>query len=337
AKDSIFIRDTEDQITYWNQGAQRLYGWSKGEAMGQVTHSLLKTQHPQSLHNINAQLLATGHWEGELVHTRRDGTLVTVASNWTLQRDESNSPVSVIEMNYDITERKESEEALRLSEERFSSAFEYAAVGMALVSLNGRWLKVNQALCDSIGYSAKELSGKTLQDITHPDDLEADLANVRQLLDGEISSYKMEKRYFHKEGRVVWALLGVSLLRDKQKKPLYFISQIEDISEIKRAMTRQQELTEKAQAAERATSDFLAVMSHEIRPPMNGVIGMTGLLLDTGLNSEQRNLAETIRTSGESLLGVINDILDFFKIEAGQLSFEEVDFDLRNVVEDPLA
>ena len=141
-------------------------------------------------------------------------------------------------MNYDISERKESEEALRLSEERFSNAFEYAAIGMALVSLNGRWLKVNQALCDSIGYSAKELSGKTFQDITHPDDLEADLANVRQLLDGEISSYKMEKRYFHKEGRVVWALLGVSLLRDKQNKPLYFISQIEDISEIKRAMTR---------------------------------------------------------------------------------------------------
>src|SRR5271165_4430099 len=334
ANDSIFIRDTEDCITYWNQGAQRLYGWSKEEAIGNVTHTLLKTQHPQSLHNINAQLLATGHWEGELVHTRRDGALVTVASSWTLQRDEANSPVSVIEMNYNITARKDSEEALRLSEERFSSAFEYAAVGMALVSLSGRWLKVNQALCDSIGYSAKELCGKTFQDLTHPDDLETDLANVRQLLDGEISSYKMEKRYFHKEGRVVWALLGVSLLRDKQNKPLYFISQIEDISEIKRSMTRQQELTEKAQAAERAQSDFLAVMSHEIRTPMNGVIGMTGLLLDTGLNPEQRNLAETIRTSGESLLTIINDILDFSKIEAGQMSFEELDFDLREVVED---
>jgi two-component system, sensor histidine kinase and response regulator len=333
---SIFIRDTEDRITYWNQGAQRLYGWSKEEAMRHVTRSLLKTQHPQSLHDINAQLLATGHWEGELVHTRRDGALVTVASSWTLQRDDSNKPVSIIEMNYDITERKESEEALRLSEERFSSAFEYAAVGMALVSLTGQWLKVNQALCDSIGYSVKELRGKTFQEITHPEDLAADLANVRQLLDGEIGSYKMEKRYFHKDGRVVWVSLGVSLLRDKQNKPLYFISQIEDISEIKRAMTRQQELTEKAQAAERAKSDFLAVMSHEIRTPMNGVIGMTGLLLDSGLNAEQSNLAETIRTSGESLLGLINDILDFSKIEAGQLTFEDLDFDLRKVVEDTL-
>jgi PAS domain S-box-containing protein len=87
ARDSIFIRDTEDRITYWNQGAQRLYGWSKEEAMGHVTHSLFNTQYPQSLHDINAHLLATGHWEGELVQTRLDGALVTVASSWTLQRD----------------------------------------------------------------------------------------------------------------------------------------------------------------------------------------------------------------------------------------------------------
>ena len=139
------------------------------------------------------------------------------------------------ELQHEVTERKRAEEELRGSEDRFTSAFEHASIGMALVSPEGRWIKVNRALCHLMGYEAEELYEKTFQDITHPEDLELDLSQVRQVLAGEILSYQMEKRYFHKEGRLVWALLSVSLVRDLQGKPLYFISQIQDITERKEA------------------------------------------------------------------------------------------------------
>jgi PAS domain S-box-containing protein len=136
---------------------------------------------------------------------------------------------------HEITERKQAEDVLRENEERFSSAFEYAPIGMALVAQDGRFLKVNNALCDIVGYSDQELLAKTFQDITHPDDLEADLAFLHQMVVGEIRTYQIEKRYFHKSGQVIWVLLNVSLIHDAQGKPLYFISQIQDITQRKRA------------------------------------------------------------------------------------------------------
>ena len=122
-----------------------------------------------------------------------------------------------------------------LNEEAFAGAFHYAAIGMALVSTEGRWLKVNNALCELVGYQRTELLTKTFQDITHPDDLASDLEYVRQVLSGEIQSYQMEKRYFQKSGRIVWVLLTVSLVRNAEGEPLYFVSQIQNITPRKHA------------------------------------------------------------------------------------------------------
>lgn len=141
--------------------------------------------------------------------------------------------------------KQDIEEALRESEERFRGAFESAAIGMALVGQDGRWLKVNRSLCQITGYTEQELLGLTFQDITHPDDLEADLALVQQMLAGEIPFYHLEKRYFHKDGHIVWILLSVSLVRDGEGNPSYFIGQIQDITERKVAeeqLRRQQAL-----------------------------------------------------------------------------------------------
>jgi PAS domain S-box-containing protein len=145
------------------------------------------------------------------------------------------SDQEVLVMIRDITDRKQIEIALRTSEEKFRHAFEDASIGMAIVSLDGHWLKVNPALCQLIGYSPEELLGLTFQYITHPEDVGIETNYGNQLLAGKTSTYQIEKRYIHKQGAVVWILLNVSLVRDEQGDPLHFISQFQDITARKEA------------------------------------------------------------------------------------------------------
>ncbi|ARV59818.1 hypothetical protein BZZ01_15335 [Nostocales cyanobacterium HT-58-2] len=139
------------------------------------------------------------------------------------------------QLQTELKERKRTESLLLESEERFRAAFENAAIGMALVAPDGRWLRVNRSLCEIVGYSEAELLATTFQAITHPDDLDTDLDYVRQLLNDEIRYCELEKRYLHKLGHIVWILLSVSLVRDTEGKPLYFIGQIQDITKRKQA------------------------------------------------------------------------------------------------------
>lgn len=131
---------------------------------------------------------------------------------------------------WDISERKVIEDQLRLSQQRFRNAFNTAPLGMALVAPDGRWLEVNDELCRMFGYSREELLNSDFMDLSHPDDLDADLHNLEDLVAGRISAYQMEKRYVDKQGRVLWGLLSVSLVRDAEGQPVHFVSQIQDFS-----------------------------------------------------------------------------------------------------------
>jgi PAS domain S-box-containing protein len=142
-------------------------------------------------------------------------------------------------------QERDVEVALFEAEERFRQAFEHAAIGKALVSLDGRWLEVNPALSGILGRSPAELARLTFQDITHPDDIDADLDSVARLLNGDVRSYQMEKRYIHKDGNPVWVLLSVALVRSITGEPQYFVSQMEDITERKATETALRESEER--------------------------------------------------------------------------------------------
>jgi diguanylate cyclase (GGDEF)-like protein/PAS domain S-box-containing protein len=171
---------------------------------------------------------------------RRDGRVVWVHDEAYELHDEDGKPLGLQGITQDITDRKQAEKALKESEQRFKSSFRDASIGMALVGLDGRFLQVNRSLCRIVGYPEEELLEKTFQQLTYPDDLEADLEYVGRMLAGEIRTYQMEKRYFHKDGHVVWGLLNGSLVHDEEGEPHYYIAQIQDVTERKQAEERLQ-------------------------------------------------------------------------------------------------
>jgi PAS domain S-box-containing protein len=153
---------------------------------------------------------------------------VEINSQAEFEGDECIKLVGTIQ---DITPQRKLIETLELNHNKFLTAFDHAPIGMALVSPEGKWIKVNNSLCSILGYERNEFMKLTFQDITHPQDLDQDLAHVAQLLKGEADTYAMSKRYFHKDGRIVWVSLTVAIVRTPDNKPLYFISQIKDITE----------------------------------------------------------------------------------------------------------
>jgi diguanylate cyclase (GGDEF)-like protein/PAS domain S-box-containing protein len=150
-------------------------------------------------------------------------------------------PFAVVVSFTDVTE---AHRELRRATELFSTAFSAAPIGMALVDLDGGWLRVNRALCDLVGYAEADLMPLTFQDITHPDDLDADLSLLNDTAAGKRGGYQMQKRYLHADGRVIWAQLSVSLVSDEAGKPLHFISQIQDVTERRRLEGRLQQLAD---------------------------------------------------------------------------------------------
>jgi len=132
----------------------------------------------------------------------------------------------------DIKERKITIEKLRENEEKFKGFFENSEIGMTIVSPEGKFVEVNNSLCKMLQYSKDELTKKTFQEITHKDDLEEDLNNVKNMINGKISNYSMDKRYIKKDGKIIWITLTVSMVKDKNGKPLYFVSQIQEIKKI---------------------------------------------------------------------------------------------------------
>lgn len=227
--------DVTNNVVVFSDKLLAMLGYAPGEIIGQMEH-WLKLIHPQDIERVTADI--NRMLSGEKPEYRNEHRILSKDGSWKWmlgsatvgERDTQGNPIRVIGTKIDISWRKQAELALQQSEERFRNAFDTAAIGMAIVGLDGRWVEVNGALCRMLGYSEEELMDKTFVDVTHPDDLDLDLEYVRKLLNGDLEHYQMEKRYFHKTGDIIFVLLSVSLVRNEKGEVIHFISQIEDVT-----------------------------------------------------------------------------------------------------------
>lgn len=268
AHDAILVSDLNNCITYWNKGSEKMYGWSKHEAIGKMTHELLNTVFPDSFESTRKVLFGTGAWEGELTHTTKNGAKVIVSSRLVLKQDENDNPKAILEINRDITERKYSEEALRQSEERFYKAFQSSPTVMAIMNkLNHRYLDVNESWLKAFGLTREQVIGHTATELN----LFYNQGELNAIGSGMVgtNNYEIIFRTSKGERRIA---LGSSELVYMDGIPcwIHTMTDITDKRNLEKELARLDRLN--------LIGEMAASIGHEIRNPMTSIRGFMQLL-----------------------------------------------------------
>ncbi|GAB2510586.1 response regulator [Lysobacter humi (ex Lee et al. 2017)] len=324
--EAIYGVDLEGRCTFVNRACVRMLGYPHaGALLGQDMASMLRhadTPVDAARRPVTAAHALEQAVELEEVPLRRadGGRLLAQLSAYPMRRH--GERVGTVVTFLDIGERKRAQAEL----DRF---FELSLDLLAIATIDGHFVRLNPAWSELLGYSLDELRAKPFIEFVYPDDVARTVAEAGKLAEGA-DSVAFTNRYRAKDGSYRWLMWQSA---PSPEDGLIYAA-ASDITRIKESEEALQRAKEAAEAGSRAKSEFLANMSHEIRTPLNGVLGTVGLLLNTPLDRNQRELARLATASGETLLTIINDILDFAKIEAGKLDLEQMPFDLLQTVEE---
>jgi PAS domain S-box-containing protein len=323
---------------YTSPACRELLGYEPEELIGRSGFVFV---HPDDLADIAQQqddIVAASRLHTVLCRVRhKEGRDVWIESTVHALRDPEGSVVELLSSSRDVSERVTVTAQLRESEQRFRLAMNNAPIGMALVGLDGRFIEVNDSLCELLGRPRAELVALTFQDITHVEDLDADLDNASRLLAGEIHHYEMEKRYLHPSGTDVWALLSGSLVRGDDGEPLYFIAQVVDIGARRRALLALERANRDLERSNAELHRFAAVAAHDLRSPLATVRGFLDLLGDRYagfLDQQGQQVLEVARRVTTQLAESVEGLLTLAAVGADDLDVEVVD--IRDVIDEVL-
>ena len=337
AFDAIFVRRFHDRtITYWNRGAEELYGYTREEAVGKIPFNVLKTRYPMPLEEIEWELLATGRWQGELIHESKSGDQLIVSGRWVLRRDPNGEPTEILEINSDVTRRVEAERSLRGSEERFrllvASVRDYAIFMLDPRGFISSW---NEGARRIKGYTPDEITGRHFS-VFYPREEVIAGKPQRVLQEARTTGgYQEEGWRVRKDGTKFWAEVALTPLYDDSGTLTGFAKVTRDLSTRRRQEDNLRDHAQRIAELEAAKSNFLNLASHELRGPLTVLRGYLAMFGDGTLGELSESGKEVIPIltgKVDEMAALVEQMLEVARLEEGKLNLKLGALDVRDLV-----
>jgi PAS domain S-box-containing protein len=332
AGSGIAVVSLEGRFMRVNTRLCEMFGYAQAELVGR---SVKEVSHPEDRDIVDAPRARLMDRLSDSVrvekrYRRKDGSVFWASLAIALERDAEGRPLYAISVLDDITARKQAEAALRENEERFRKSFELASSGVAHVSLDGRFLRVNRRFTEILGYGESELIGRSVKEVSHPDDRDITDAQRALVRAGLRESVRFEKRYLRKGGAPVWVSLGVALVRDAAGAPQYEIAMFDDITERKQAEVALREAHEELKRSNSELEQFAYVASHDLQEPLRMVSSYTQLLerrYQDKLDADAREFMGYVVDGAARMKQLIEDLLAYSRVGTKGRDFKPVDLE----------
>ncbi|WP_394974603.1 PAS domain S-box protein [uncultured Croceitalea sp.] len=322
AKIGIWQYNVLENELIWDDNMFSLYGIKKEDFSGAVD-AWERSIHPDDKEQGKKDLAMAISGEKEFDTTFRiikpNGNIFHIKAFATVERDNKGNPLKMLGTNWDITDLKTTRLQLQRSEESFVGAFENSSIGMALVGLDGKWMQVNNSICNSLGYNKEELMELTFQDITYQKDLEKDINQLHDLINGKTESYQISKRYVHKKGKLVHALLTVTAVHGVEGHLSHFISQVVDVTKMVESERKLKDYLQVTREQNHSLINFAHIVSHNLRSHSTNMSMLIDFLIKEDNLEEANKIKEMLRSASNGLTDTVTHLNEVIQVRTSTL------------------